>query len=226
MTSARIARRGRPGSALDQRKKPNASGDLAKACLDGPGAPGGGGVSVPPPRVRRVRPRRLTSKGRRAEDLSGRARRDDGVGPQRAVGPLAEERRGRAAEHQTVVASSSGATRWARRSASRSSILCESVSGPRRGIGPNGPGSALGGQACTTRRGRSRAATSAVAQSRTSRRLSSRPTHDHGGRIATLGHQPSGSLQANDRSRRDFESTQAADEAYRDTIQRPTRGAR
>lgn len=32
------------GRPLDQRKKPNASGDLAKACLDGPGAPGGGGV--------------------------------------------------------------------------------------------------------------------------------------------------------------------------------------
>ncbi len=32
------------GRPLDQRKKPNASGDLAKACLNGPGAPGGGGV--------------------------------------------------------------------------------------------------------------------------------------------------------------------------------------
>jgi hypothetical protein len=31
-------------SALDQRKRPNARVDLVYACLDGPGAPGGGGV--------------------------------------------------------------------------------------------------------------------------------------------------------------------------------------
>ena len=47
----------------------------------GPGVPGGGGVLVPHPLGRRVRPQRLTSKGRRAEDLLGRARRLRRSGP-------------------------------------------------------------------------------------------------------------------------------------------------
>jgi hypothetical protein len=76
-----VRSRSNAAGALDQRKKPNARVDLAKWCWRRARCPRWWRRSLPPPRWRRVLPRRLTGKGRRAEDLSDRADQE-GKAPQ------------------------------------------------------------------------------------------------------------------------------------------------
>jgi hypothetical protein len=75
----RSGRRDIPGPCA---VKPLTSDGPLACRLIRPGVPGGGGVLCLHPGWHRVRPRRLTGKGRRAEDLSGRARRSGRAGPQ------------------------------------------------------------------------------------------------------------------------------------------------